>query len=100
MEILNLKRHKKILDQRLDMFMKIFTIDNINNNSNIIKVINKDSNYENISPTYIIKDNDKFCNSKQIDEPSHYNINTIHDIKTISIYNNKLPSYKFKNKRE
>lgn len=32
-EINNLKRHKKILDQRLEMFMKIFTIDNNRNNN-------------------------------------------------------------------
>ncbi len=42
-EIENLTRHKKILDQRLDMFMKIFTINNINktiSNSKDIKIIN------------------------------------------------------------
>lgn len=38
LEISNLMSHKKILDQRLDMFMKIFTIDNNNLSLSLSKI--------------------------------------------------------------
>ncbi len=55
LEIINLTRHKKILDQRLEMFMKIFTIDQQDRKDNreIVKTENITRHYQ--IPRYTIK---------------------------------------------
>ena len=85
-EILNLRRHKKILDQRLDMFMKIFTIDNINQNYG--SGHNHDNGYNNDHKSGQLK---KY--------PSKY-VKPINDIKTKSVHNPNVLSYSFKNKHD
>ncbi len=78
LEILNLRRHKKILDQRLDMFMKIFTIDNLNQGQ---------GQGQGHIARKITSQHDKF-------------IKPINDIKTKSISHNNVLSYSFKNKHD
>lgn len=55
LEIINLTRHKKILDQRLEMFMKIFTIDQQDRKDNreTVKTENITRHYQ--IPRYTIK---------------------------------------------
>ena len=70
--IANLKRHKAILDQRMEMFMKIFTIDNINTSPNKLDtMLNKHS----------------------------HEISQVEDITTKNI-NNNIPKYGWKHKVE
>ena len=101
-EIANLTRHKHILDQRMDMFMKIFTIDNIDSGGScnggggscnggggscngggggggINNTINNNNN------------NNKKTNKQQL---------VIHDITTKTVNQPGLPKYGWKDKVE